>query len=423
MSRSSAPVGSPRPVRRAAIRRAQGRVALGRGVLQRAPARSSASTAAYAARRPAASKSSGAGRPAASEMTPGRAVSARISRTGEPATPRSREARGGGGTLGTAADGTGKGTSEVAASRTATARAAGGPRRRLRRWCAVLGRRPSPRSYRPTGAPGSLEAEGGARAQRRLEAAQRPRHDAASSSPRPPDRAAAAAAAASSRSAASSSRRGAEVAALAPGLELRQRGRQRDVELQGGLAQRARRRGRPGRAARAPRRPARRRGRRAARPGAPAGAAPRRAGRGGRSWRAGGRQLDGALPAALGDLLARRRTRRARPAPAPSAGVAQARVGGGDALGGARALSTATARGGLGRVVGAVQPALGRRLAVERLGVDRPSPATSSRAPGRARARPRRAAAPAQAAGAAARPACASTRTWRGSSPACARTT
>ena len=253
-------------------------------------------------------------------MTPGRAVSARISRTGEPATPRSREARGGGGTLGTAADGTGKGTSEVAASRTATARAAGGPRRRLRRWCAVLGRRPSPRSYRPTGAPGSLEAEGGARAQRRLQAAQRPRHErgvVVAEAARPRGR---------------GDRRGLlaqrgelvearpEVAAIAPGLELRRRGGQSGVELEGGLAQP------PGvDVLTGPQRQqlaGQRRVARAQQGGqallraqggvATAGAAGRR--------ELGGRELDGAPPAALGDVLARPRPRRGRPAPGRAPG-------------------------------------------------------------------------------------------------------
>ncbi len=60
----------------------------------------SVSTAWYAAAIPAASKSSGAGSPPAKLITSGRAVTARMSRTGEPPIARARAASGGRGTAG-----------------------------------------------------------------------------------------------------------------------------------------------------------------------------------------------------------------------------------------------------------------------------------------------------------------------------------
>ena len=77
-------------------RGAQRRVALGRRVLQRAAddvVGQRGGERRARARRP--SNSSGAGRPPANEITPGRSVSARMSRTGDDCTPRSRAASGG----------------------------------------------------------------------------------------------------------------------------------------------------------------------------------------------------------------------------------------------------------------------------------------------------------------------------------------
>ena len=59
------------------------------------PTALSCSAAANATRVPGPSNSSGAGSPPAKEMTPGCWVSARMSRTGEDCTPRSRAASGG----------------------------------------------------------------------------------------------------------------------------------------------------------------------------------------------------------------------------------------------------------------------------------------------------------------------------------------
>lgn len=72
----------------------QGGFALGRGVLQ-SRAGVSARTSRYAAAMPSASKSSGAGSPPAKLITSGRAVTARMSRTGEPPIDRARAASGG----------------------------------------------------------------------------------------------------------------------------------------------------------------------------------------------------------------------------------------------------------------------------------------------------------------------------------------
>ena len=94
-STSSGVVASPRAVRRAAIAaRSAGSPSVVEYCSDR-PAASPSSTAANAACSPSASKSSGAGSPPANEITPGRAVSARISRTGEERTPRRRAASGG----------------------------------------------------------------------------------------------------------------------------------------------------------------------------------------------------------------------------------------------------------------------------------------------------------------------------------------
>ena len=95
ISSSPAPVGSPRAVSRAATAaRSAGSPSVVEYCSER-PAAASVSTAANAARSPAASNSSGAGSPPANEIIPGRSVSARISRTGDDWTSRSRAASGG----------------------------------------------------------------------------------------------------------------------------------------------------------------------------------------------------------------------------------------------------------------------------------------------------------------------------------------
>ena len=87
----------PRPPSRAAI---AARNAGSPSVVEYCSVAGEASAAANASASPARSKSSGAGRPPANETTPGRAVSARISRTGELWTPARRAAGGGGGAAG-----------------------------------------------------------------------------------------------------------------------------------------------------------------------------------------------------------------------------------------------------------------------------------------------------------------------------------
>ena len=88
-------------------RGAQARVALGGRVLQRRGRRRRARRR-TPRRSPAVSNSSGAGSPPANEITPGRAVSARMSRTGELRTPRSRAA-----TCGSAGTARNRGAEEV----------------------------------------------------------------------------------------------------------------------------------------------------------------------------------------------------------------------------------------------------------------------------------------------------------------------
>jgi len=95
ISSSSACVGRPRTVSRAAT---AARSAGSPSVVEYwsvRPTTASCSAAAKAARVPGPSNSSGAGRPPANEITPGCCVRARMSRTGEDCTPRSRAASGG----------------------------------------------------------------------------------------------------------------------------------------------------------------------------------------------------------------------------------------------------------------------------------------------------------------------------------------
>ncbi|MGX1512053.1 hypothetical protein RKD44_003341 [Streptomyces collinus] len=100
---SSAPVARPRAEARAAS--AARRVGSPSVVEYcRARAGVSARTSRYAAAMPSASNSSGAGSPPAKLITSGRAVTARMSRTGEPPIDRARAASGGSGALGAVAD-------------------------------------------------------------------------------------------------------------------------------------------------------------------------------------------------------------------------------------------------------------------------------------------------------------------------------